>query len=134
MGPLAEIIIDDAVADMGATRETFPREMVSALAERIAGEIRDTDKRVRFQQNMLSLLRSQPASVERRVTGGLVASETCSCRRRRQEIVEDAAGVRRDGDGGQLVRGEVLERLPFVDLDRPFGRCPHPRSRCGRGR
>lgn len=62
MGPLAEIIVDDAVADMGATRETFPRELVSALAERIAAEIRDTDKRVAFQQTMLSLLRSQAAA------------------------------------------------------------------------
>jgi hypothetical protein len=61
MGPLAEIIIDDAIADMNTTRETFPREMVSALAERIASEIRDIDKRVAFQQTMLGLLRSQAA-------------------------------------------------------------------------
>jgi hypothetical protein len=62
MGPLAEIIIDDAIADMGSTRDTFPRELISALAERIASEIRDTDKRVAFQQTMLSLLRGQPAA------------------------------------------------------------------------
>jgi hypothetical protein len=62
MGPLAEIIIDDAVADMGATRETFPRELVSALAERIASEIRDPEKRVRFQQTMLSMIRQQQAA------------------------------------------------------------------------
>ncbi|MEO9255110.1 MAG: DUF4388 domain-containing protein [Tepidiformaceae bacterium] len=58
MGPLAEIIIDDAVADMNTTRETFPRELVSALAERISSEIRDIDKRVSFQQTMLGLLRN----------------------------------------------------------------------------
>lgn len=58
MGPLAEIIIDDAIADMNATREAFPRELVSALAERVASEIRDIDKRVAFQQTMLGLLRS----------------------------------------------------------------------------
>jgi hypothetical protein len=58
MGPLAEIIIDDAIADMNTTRDTFPREQVSALAERISAEIRDIDKRVAFQQTILGLLRS----------------------------------------------------------------------------
>ena len=62
MGPLAEIIIDDAIAEMGATRESFPREMVSALAERLANEIRDPEKRVAFQQSMLSMIRSQQAA------------------------------------------------------------------------
>ncbi len=58
MGPLAEIIIDDAVEELGGTRETFPRELVSALAERIGGEIRDPEKRLRFQQTMLASLRA----------------------------------------------------------------------------
>ncbi len=57
LGPLAEIIIDDAVEDLGFTRATFPREAVAALAERISGEIREPDKRVRFQQTMLQMLR-----------------------------------------------------------------------------
>jgi len=62
LGPLAEIIIDDAVEDLGFTRATFPRDTVSALAERISSEIRDTDKRVRFQQTMLQMLRGQQAA------------------------------------------------------------------------
>ena len=62
LGPLAEIIIDDAVEDLGFTRATFPRDMVGALAERIAGEIRDPDKRVRFQQTMLQMLRGAQAA------------------------------------------------------------------------
>ncbi|MGE3073230.1 MAG: DUF4388 domain-containing protein [Dehalococcoidia bacterium] len=57
MGPLAEIIIDDAVDDLGFTRENFPREGVASLAERISGEIREPEKRVRFQQTMLQMLR-----------------------------------------------------------------------------
>lgn len=57
LGPLAEIIIDDAVEDLGFTRATFPRDTVGALAERIASEIKDPDKRVRFQQQMLQMLR-----------------------------------------------------------------------------
>lgn len=62
LGPLAEIIIDDAVEDLGFTRATLPRDMVSALAERISGEIREPEKRVRFQQTMLQLLRGQQAA------------------------------------------------------------------------
>jgi hypothetical protein len=63
LGPLAEIIIDDAVEDLGFTRATLPRDMVAALAERISGEIREPDKRVRFQQTMLQMLRgSQQAA------------------------------------------------------------------------
>lgn len=61
MGPLAEVIVDDAVEGMGFTRAGFPREAVSALCERIAGEIRDDAHRVRFQQTMLSMLRSRAA-------------------------------------------------------------------------
>jgi hypothetical protein len=61
MGPLAEVIIDDAVEGMGFTRATLPREAVSNLCERIAGEIRDDEHRVRFQQTILSMLRSRAA-------------------------------------------------------------------------
>ncbi len=57
MGPLAEIIIDDAVEDLGFTRATFPRDAVAGLAERISAEIREPEKRVRFQQTMLQMLR-----------------------------------------------------------------------------
>ncbi len=61
LGPLAEIIIDDAVEDLGFTRSTLPRDAIASLAERVSAEIRDTDKRVRFQQTMLAMLR-QPAA------------------------------------------------------------------------
>lgn len=58
MGPLAEVIIDDAIEELGGTRETFPRELVSALAEHISAEIREPEKRMRFQQTMLTSLRA----------------------------------------------------------------------------
>ncbi|HMO96952.1 MAG TPA: hypothetical protein PKD27_12610, partial [Tepidiformaceae bacterium] len=57
----AEIIIDDTVEDLGFTRATFPRDMVATLAERISAEIKDNDKRIRFQQTMLAMLRPQAA-------------------------------------------------------------------------
>ena len=61
MGPLAEVIVDDTVEAMGFTRANFPRDSVSGLCERIAAEIRDDAHRVRFQQTILSLLRSRAA-------------------------------------------------------------------------
>lgn len=61
LGPLAEIIIDDSVEGLGFTRATFPRDAVATLAEQISSEIRDADKRMRFQQTMLAMLR-QPAA------------------------------------------------------------------------
>lgn len=61
MGPLAEIVVDDALEALGETRATFPRDGISTLAERISGEIRDADKRVHFQQTMLAALRQQAA-------------------------------------------------------------------------
>jgi hypothetical protein len=61
IGPLAEVIVDDCVEVMGFTRNTFPRDGVSVLAERIAAEIRDDQQRVRFQQRILSMLRQMAA-------------------------------------------------------------------------
>jgi hypothetical protein len=61
MGPLAPIIVDDAIEALGAARDAFPRERLSALIEHIAGEIRDDAKRARFQQTMLTALRGMAA-------------------------------------------------------------------------
>jgi hypothetical protein len=62
MGPLAEIVIDDALDALGLTRATMPRDAIAALAERISADIRDENKRVRFQQTMLAAIRNQAAA------------------------------------------------------------------------
>lgn len=61
MGPLAEIIIDDTMESLGFTRGALPRTAMAAVTERISLEIRDSAKRVKFQQTMLETLRSQAA-------------------------------------------------------------------------
>ena len=61
VGPLASIIIDDAIEDFGSTRDAFPRELVSSLVERVASEIRAPDQRVHFQQTMLTAMRQLAA-------------------------------------------------------------------------
>jgi hypothetical protein len=57
IGPMGPVIIDEVVAAMGKTRESFPRSQVADLIERISGDIEDDQKRLRFQQIMLDLLR-----------------------------------------------------------------------------
>jgi hypothetical protein len=48
MGPIAPIIIDDIIAEIGESREAFPQEMVDKLLEAIVSEIPDMAKRAEF--------------------------------------------------------------------------------------
>jgi hypothetical protein len=58
VGPLGPAIIDDEMANMGETRESFPVVRVAELIERISADIDDEIKRTRFQRAILDLLRS----------------------------------------------------------------------------
>ena len=57
MGPLGRLIIDHEIAALGKTRESFPRDRLSELVERVSAKIEGEDKRARFQQIMLDVLR-----------------------------------------------------------------------------
>lgn len=58
IGPMGPVIIDEKVAALNETRESFPRNKVADLVEQVSTEIEDADQRMRFQQIMLDLLRS----------------------------------------------------------------------------
>jgi hypothetical protein len=58
MGPLGPVIIDDEIAALGETRESFPRDKVAQLVERVSAEIQDAEKRSRFQGIMLEAIRN----------------------------------------------------------------------------
>jgi hypothetical protein len=58
VGPLGPPIIDDEMANMGHSRQSFPLVRVPELIERISAEIEDEAKRTHFQRTMLNLLRS----------------------------------------------------------------------------
>lgn len=58
MGPLGPVIIDDEIAALGETRDSFPREKVAQLVERVSAEIQDAGKKSRFQQIMLEAIRN----------------------------------------------------------------------------
>lgn len=59
MGPIAPIIIDDIITDIGESRESFPQEMVDKLLESIVAEIPDMAKRVEFQKAMNNALTNE---------------------------------------------------------------------------
>jgi hypothetical protein len=58
IGPMGPVIIDEVISAMGKTRENFPRSQVADLIERISADIENDQKRLRFQQVMLDMLRA----------------------------------------------------------------------------
>ncbi len=62
LGPFATVIVEEEVAAMGATFEAFPKDQISALVERISGEIEDDTRRVQFQQRMVQVIRQLAAA------------------------------------------------------------------------
>ena len=56
MGPVATLIIDDEMAALGAAKDSFPRDRVAELVEKISAEITDDGKRASFQQTMLEAI------------------------------------------------------------------------------
>jgi len=57
MGPLASIIVEDEIAAMGESRDTFPRDKLADLVERVSEAIKDNTKRIHFQRLMLEAIR-----------------------------------------------------------------------------
>lgn len=50
VGPVAMLVVDDAVAAMGFTRETLPSASAQTWLERLGAEIADPGKRAQFMQ------------------------------------------------------------------------------------
>jgi hypothetical protein len=57
IGPMAPIVIEDCAEMMGHRRNELPRDMVPAFLEQLAQEIPDNDRRVRFQESMLEIMK-----------------------------------------------------------------------------
>lgn len=53
IGPVAPLIIEDILFDLNAKKSNLSKDRVPQLIERISTEIKDEDKRVQFQQQML---------------------------------------------------------------------------------
>jgi hypothetical protein len=59
MGPIAPIIIDDIIAEIGEPKESFPQEMVDKFLEAIVAEIPDMAKRAEFNKLMHNALANE---------------------------------------------------------------------------
>lgn len=62
MGPIAPIIIDDIITELGESKESFPQEMVDKLLESIVAEIPDIAKRAEFNKTMHNAFTSESKS------------------------------------------------------------------------
>lgn len=58
MGPMAEILIEDEIQSMGVDRNEIPANMGAELVDILAREIPRDEKKIKFQQTMLKLLKS----------------------------------------------------------------------------
>jgi hypothetical protein len=58
IGPVSVYVIDDVLWEMSESRENFIVEKIPSLTESISREILDDKKRIRFLQEMLSLIKS----------------------------------------------------------------------------
>ena len=58
IGPVSPYVIDDVLWELNETRENFIIEKIPSLTESISREILDDKKRVQFQEEMLSLIKS----------------------------------------------------------------------------
>ena len=59
VGPIASVIIEDEVHDLGHDVKTFPSYLVAELVDRLAGEIRREEKKSVFIKNMVNIIRSK---------------------------------------------------------------------------
>jgi len=59
IGPIASVLIEDEVQDLGHDVKTFPSYLVTELVDRLAGEIRREEKKAIFIKNLVNLIRAK---------------------------------------------------------------------------
>ena len=58
-GPIAGVLIEDEVQDLGYDVNSFPSYLVSELVDRLAGEIRREEKKTVFIKSMVNIIRAK---------------------------------------------------------------------------
>jgi hypothetical protein len=58
-GPMAEVLIEDAVASLGYDRSSFPKQQVQDLIELLARKIFREEKRAIFKLNLIKKISSE---------------------------------------------------------------------------
>jgi len=59
IGPLAEVLIEDAMSDMGYSTERFPAQRAAELVEMLGKEIHREDKKAAFRQNLVLKIKAK---------------------------------------------------------------------------
>jgi tyrosine-protein phosphatase YwqE len=62
IGPVAVYVINDVLWELNETREKYLKDKIPLLIESISGEILDDNKRMLFQKEMLSLIKTYEIS------------------------------------------------------------------------
>lgn len=57
IGPIADIVIDDAVGEFNVSRDKFPAKYLYSLVEKVAAEIHTTAEKSQFQKAMLEFIK-----------------------------------------------------------------------------
>jgi len=59
IGPVASVLIEDEVQDLGYDVNSFPSFLVTELVDRLAGEIRREEKKTIFIKNMVNIIQTK---------------------------------------------------------------------------
>jgi len=59
VGPIAEILIEDAISDLGHPRERFPANQAAELVDLLAKEIQREDKAMQFKKNIVDKIKQK---------------------------------------------------------------------------
>ena len=59
IGPIASVLIEDEIQDLGYDVNSFPTYLVSELVDRLAREIRREEKKAIFIQNLVNIIRAK---------------------------------------------------------------------------
>jgi hypothetical protein len=59
IGPIAEVLIEDAASDLGFTPNRFPSHRVAELVDLLARQIRREDRMVSFKKEMLGMIQKK---------------------------------------------------------------------------
>ena len=59
VGPIAEVLIEDEVRNLGYEMTQFPTRQVAELVDRLSQEIRRAEKKDSFKKNMLNKIRDK---------------------------------------------------------------------------
>jgi len=57
MGPIADVVIEDEINDMGEDPSKFPAHRAAELVDQLARQIIREERKVAFQQSMVKKLR-----------------------------------------------------------------------------